>query len=96
MDRLIWQPGCSDCERVRDRLVRRRNLTLVAGLFPPTPHARHGFTVIRPSGTGVTGLAAERQVRQWTGPSTSTALAVSATVIGLWLLSCAGLAFWPP
>ena len=86
MERLIWQPGCRACEGVRDRIVGRRDLRLVAGLFPPTPHERHGYTIILKDGSAITGLAAARHVRRWSGPSRGATLLFAATVLGLSLI----------
>lgn len=96
MDRLIWQPGCRECEGVHDRMAGRSDVRLVAGLFPPTPHARHGYTVILPDGTGITGSAALQHVRRWTASNGArTALTIGGVILGLWALACAGLVGWP-
>lgn len=96
MDRLIWQPGCRECEGVRARLAGRNDVRLVAALFPTTPHGRHGYTVILPDGTGITGSAALPLVRRWLGGNGArTALTIAALIFGLWFLACAGLLAWP-
>mgnify|MGYP001594615914 CR=1 FL=1 len=95
MDRLIWQPGCRECEGVRGRLAGRSDVRLVAGLFPATPHGRHGYTVILPDGTGITGGAALQHVRRWTASGARTALTIAGLILGLWFLACAGLFVWP-
>ena len=70
-------------------------MLLVSGLFPATPHERHGYTVILPDGTGITGDAAQALVKRWTPHGLGTALLIAGAVIGLYVLGCAGLLALP-